>query len=252
MSWNAVLRLTIALALTIGVPGFAQADFITNGSFENLSSLPANATQISDNPNGPDSTNPTFITVFGWARGGPNTWVQPVTGSSILEGPAVGVSNGLGPSPDGGNYLAVNGASSFLSSVSQTVGGLTVGHTYRLSFYDGAGQQVAVPAATLMDHFTVSFGSQSQDGPTYTTSDFGFSGWHQETLNFVATNSSQVLTFMAFGSPNLPPYMVLDGVSLNDTTVPEPSSMVLMGLGALSLGTVYLRRHARLRAAVAV
>lgn len=209
-----------------------------------------NATQISDNTNGPDSTNPSFITVEGWSRGGPNTWVQGLSGSTILHGPAVGVNNGLGPSPDGGNYLAVDGASSFRSSASQTITGLDVGHTYRLSFYAGAGQQVGVPVADLTDHFDVTFGGRTKSSATYTTSDFGFSGWHPETLDFVADTSTQVLSFLAVGSPNLPPYMVLDGVSLVDVAaVPEPSSLILAGSAALSLALAYLRRRARFKAA---
>ena len=239
---RSALRSWSILILLLGRPAFGS--LITNGSFESTSVSVSNATQISDNPNGPDSSNPSFVTVFGWARGGPNTWVQPVAGSSILEGPATGVNNGLGPSPDGGNYLAICGASSFRSSVSQTVVGLIPGQSYALTFYEGAGQQVGVPAATLMDHFDVSFGSQTQSGTTYTTSNFGFSGWHQETLTFTATSSSQALNFMAVGSPNLEPYMVLDAVSL--TAVPEPSS-ALICFGCLAFGAVPLKCRAARR-----
>src|SRR5271156_2513050 len=100
-------------ALALGSPGLVWADLIVNGNFENLSSTPSGSVQISDNPNGPDSMNPTFITVDGWARGGPNTWVQTATGNTIMMGPNTGIPNGLGASPVGGNYLAVDGASSF-------------------------------------------------------------------------------------------------------------------------------------------
>jgi hypothetical protein len=248
MRRNIVLKSAVALALALGTPGLVWADLIVNGSFEITSPMPSlGSTQISDNPNGPDSSHPSYITVTGWARGGPNTWVQTATGNTIMEGPNTGVMNGLGASPDGGNYLAVDGASSFLSSVSQTVTGLTPGVTYRLQFYDGAGQQTAVPAATLSDQFVVAFGSQMQDGPVYTTSDFGFSGWHLVTMDFVATSASQVLTFSAMGSPNLPPYMVLDGVTMS--SVPEPSSLAMMVLGGLAFGGLYVRRRVRLRAA---
>ena len=204
--------------------------------------------QITANPNGPDP-QPELRHRLRLVAGRPERLGPGPHGSHDPGRSPDRGQNGLGPSPDGGNYLAVDGASSFLSSVSQTVSGLTLGHTYQLSFYDGAGQQNGVPAATLMDHFTVSFGSQTQDGTTYTTSNFGFSGWHLETMNFVATSSSQTLTFMAFGSPNLPPYMVLDGVSLTTSRRPGTFEPGPHGPGRPEPRRLYLRRRARLKAA---
>jgi hypothetical protein len=58
-------------------------------------------------------------------------------------------------------------------------------------------------------------------------------------MTFTASSTSQILSFLAVGTPTgLPPVSLLDGVSLVDSTVPavpEPSSwaMLLAGVGAM-------------------
>jgi hypothetical protein len=58
-------------------------------------------------------------------------------------------------------------------------------------------------------------------------------------MNFTATSTSQLLTFLSGGSPGgEPPVALLDGVSMVDSSaVPEPGSILLVvgGIGVLGL-----------------
>lgn len=63
-------------------------------------------------------------------------------------------------------------------------------------------------------------------------------GWTQEALTFTADASTQVLSFLAVGTPNgLPPFALLSGVSVNAVTVPEPFTII----GTLIGGTAAFR-----------
>jgi hypothetical protein len=73
----------------------------------------------------------------------------------------------------------------------------------------------------------------------------GFTGWQSQTFNYVATSSSEVLSFLAVGTPTgTPPFSLLDGVSMNDVSVPEPTAIVAMFAGTIGLG-VFARRRTR-------
>ena len=65
-------------------------------------------------------------------------------------------------------------------------------------------------------------------------------------FTFTANSSTELLSFLAVGTPaaNLPPFALLDGVSL--TAVPEPSTWALMLVGFSGLGyaTLSSRRPA--------
>ncbi len=72
-----------------------------------------------------------------------------------------------------------------------------------------------------------------------------FSGWSLQTFDFTATATSEMLSLLAVGSPaaNLPPFALLDGVSL--TAVPEPSTWAMMLAGFGGLGFAAYRRRRR-------
>ena len=79
----------------------------------------------------------------------------------------------------------------------------------------------------------------------------GASAWAQQTMSFVANAASETLFFFATASAGAnPPFLLLDGVSLNDTTVaavaavPEPATLALTAIGVLGTMVVARRRRA--------
>lgn len=150
-----------------------------------------------------------------------------------------GITNTVGPSPVGGNYLAADGDSTYNVPINQTVTGLTIGQEYELSFYWAAGQQRNFDGPTT-ERWQVSLGSETYSTPTYSLANHDFSGWMSQTMTFTATASSSVLSFLAIGTPNgLPPFVLLDGVSMK--AVPEPAAGVLV-IGGL-FGCALIRRR---------
>jgi hypothetical protein len=84
-----------------------------------------------------------------------------------------------------------------------------------------------------------------QTTDTVATPSHGFSPWKTETFTFFPTNGSVVLSFLARGTPqDVPPMVLLDGILLREEGfVPEPDTWLLMGIGfAAMAGIVYLRR----------
>jgi hypothetical protein len=138
-----------------------------------------------------------------------------------------------GPSPDGGNFVAIDGDANFESAMTQTLTGLIVGHTYRVSFYQAAAQQYTYNGATT-ERWQVSLGTETHLSTLMNTANHGFVNWMSQSLTFTAQNTTDVLSFFAIGTPSgLPPFVLLDGVSITET--PEPTATSLVGLGGLAL-----------------
>ncbi|MFH7241592.1 MAG: PTPA-CTERM sorting domain-containing protein [Spirulina sp.] len=113
--------------------------------------------------------------------------------------------------------------------------GLTQGLQYTVSFWQAAGQQDGFDGDS-QSGWTVSFGGASQTSPTMLhPSKAPVSGWQQVTMNFTATSSTEVLSFLATGSPaGQPPFSLLSGVSVSE--VPTPALLPgLVGLGVAAL-----------------
>jgi hypothetical protein len=147
-------------------------------------------------------------------------------------------------SPQGGNFIGLDGDSDYGGVLSQTVTGLTLGKIYDLKFYWGAAQLINREGDTT-ERLNVSLGAQTQQTGILANPSKGFSGWKTVDMRFTATGPSEVLNFMSAGTPNgLPPIAVLDGVSL--TAVPEPAvwSLMLVGFGGLGAMLRYRRRAA--------
>jgi len=192
-----------------------------------------------------------------------------------------------GTSPNGSNIIALDGDPRFGGGLSQTINGLTAGTTYMVSFYWAAGQlqnsngpttnRLAVSLgggdqlAQLSPYLINSGGESGHQGQllpgtstsaTCLTSTLcltaqdnvaaeGFTGWQLENINFTATSSSELLSFLSSGTPyGTPPTALLADVSLN-ADVPEPAAWALMivGLG-LSGATLRARRGKAITASV--
>lgn len=215
----------------------AHANLVLNGGFESTTGGSSgqlgfsgfNATHWSV-PNG----SYTFLYQSGQADG-PGSNGQ--YGNVQLWGPNNGSNNGLpASSPAGGNFIAQDSAFQ-QGAIQQTISGLTVGAQYSVTFYYGAAQQYGWNGPTY-GQWQVTFGGTTQSTSTLNIPDHGFSGWLSQTFNYTATSTSQVLSFFADGGPaGLPPFMLLDGV----TVVPEPSTMIGGGLLALPIFFGFLR-----------
>jgi len=145
-------------------------------------------------------------------------------------------------SPTGGNFLAIDGDPNYNASISQTVTGLNIGSTYAISFYMGAAQQNGTNGATT-EYWDVTFGSTTTRSTVLSNPTHDFQPWSQQTMNFTATSTSQVLTFLAGGTPaGGPPVVLLDGITLTEV-VPEPSAFLMMAGGMLALAAFKKRRR---------
>jgi hypothetical protein len=232
---------TMALLLS-SAPAIA-GPIIGNGSFE--TTTPNTTANFSINSPGAGGG-----TVASWAAtptlGGTNVIDclvapggvanQPCGNSAYLAGFTLASFPGL--SPDGGNYVLIDGDNSpgnnnstpFTTSVT----GLTVGATYSISFYQAAGVQAGPYGLPTTEWFQVTFGSQVLSTSHMSTPSQSSTGWNLQTLVFTASSATQALQFLALGTPSGgPPIVLLDGVSISNT--PEPATNVLIGLGLVSI-----------------
>jgi hypothetical protein len=232
------------LGLFIGLSGTVHAQLVQNGDFESLTS---GLGQLGFNTDATDWSVPTppgsYVFVFGPGTAD-TTGVPGQYGTLGLWGPGNGVANGLpSTSPNGGNFVGMDGDFQ-QGALSQTINGLTVGQHYTVSFEWAAAQQSAFFGATS-DQWLVSLGSSTQSTPVASIPSQGFSGWMPASLTFTATASSEVLSFLASSpSAGQPPFAVLDSVSMNTATVPEPATIFSVLIGIIGFG-VFARRRAR-------
>jgi PEP-CTERM motif len=188
--------------------------------------------------------NSPFGTIHIW---GPNTPVGNSDPNHSYPGPGshpVGpVNNGWGNIPDG-SYAFGADAAYANAPISQTINGLQAGHTYDLSF-SYAGAQFTDALGVNTEGWHVTLGSDlSTDTTTLNNASQGFTGWQTFSTTFTASTTSETLTFLANGGPlGLPPFALLDNVVINEhtttpppSTVPEPSTIVLVGSSLFLIG----------------
>ena len=229
----------VAGAILLGTTGAANAaNLVQNGGFETTTN---GIGQLGFNT---DAT--------GWTTTGYNFLFSGNTADSVgangtygnlkLWGPANGSANGLAGSPEGGNYVAADGAFG-VQPISQTITGLVAGQSYDVGFWWAGAQQLNFDGLNT-EQWEVKLGNQSQFTAVYNNPSHGFSGWTHETFTFTAQSASEVLSFLAHGTPEgVPPFSLLDGVSMTES-VPEPASWAMM-LGGFGLVGGAMRRRTR-------
>ncbi len=259
-----MVRLFLVGMMALAGVGAAQATAVTqlatNGSFE-ASSYTVNH-EFSTRAGTPTVGNPpTTQGVTGWTGTGFTLYFIAGTQAATPAVTEFGdnqnyLRTNVALSPDGGNFIAMDGDS--LSgtggdgttpggTVSQTIAGLTVGGQYNVSF-DWAGAQLQNRTGATTERVGVQFGSAVQTTTVVNNVSGGFTGWMQQTFRFIATSTSQLLTFISYGTPSgLPPLVLLDGVSVvavAPTAVPEPASLAAMVAGLVGLSVLARRRRA--------
>jgi hypothetical protein len=248
--------LWISALAAIGFTGSASAttNLVQNGGFE--STTPAGSTNFFIGYSGyPQLTDWTYApapfpnaAVYTYAGANGAGAVQDGGLSYPLYGPGHGYANGFVDSPAGGNFFAADGSAKYSGAISQTISGLTPGHEYVVTFvwagnqyYDSSSLSYSGP---LTADWQVSLGSQTFTTPAANYASHGFTGWMSQSFTYTATSTSEVLSFLAQGTPNgLPPVALLDGVSL--TAVPELASWAMMLVGFAGLGFAGYRRTKR-------
>ncbi len=241
-----VLVLVASLGFVAALPtaGFAQTELVTNGGFETNTGngqlgYNTSATGWSISGGYTFLFNPQGGTVSGSSAD--NSGANGQYGYLYLHGPGNGTSNGLTNSPTGGAFIAQDSAFQ-QAAITQTITGLTAGHTYALSFDWAAAQQSGFTGPTY-DAWQVSLGGQTQTTATINNASHAFSGWQHQVFDYTATSSTETLSFFATGGPQgVPPFALLDSVSMK--AVPETGSGVAMLMGVAGFG-IFARRRAQ-------
>ena len=244
----------MASLLMFAVPTWATTNYVTNGTFAATTGFG----QLNDNVTVTDWTNTDYSGanvgynfLFSPTDADDGTGVTGVDGAIQLWGPGSGsddVNNGFTDSPVGGNFLAMD-ADYEVAAVTQAITPLTSGVSYTLSFYYAYAQQYTFTGPTTQQ-LTFSIGDIDGQTTQMANPTEGFTGWFLETFTFKADNSdiaanNPLLSLLAVGSPQVPPFVLVSDVSLMQT--PEPGTLFLIGIGllAVALPGRILRRRVR-------
>ncbi|MBV7534233.1 PEPxxWA-CTERM sorting domain-containing protein [Duganella sp. sic0402] len=231
-----LLSLSAIAALSAGM-AHAASNLVSNGNFESTTNG-TNKQLSSSITNDADRS-----TLTGWtSSNGNDGGYNFVLNSSIATTDASAIwlkseNNNWAKSANGGNFFASD-SQYWPGVLSQTITGLTAGSKYTLTFDTALAQQVGFNGANSNNYWQVVFGNSTQNSSALSIASGGFSGWSTSSMTFTATGATQVLSFLAQGSPGAPPFLLLDSVSLT-AAVPEPSTwgMMAVGLGLVGFAT---------------
>jgi hypothetical protein len=272
-----------AIAAVVSVPALAGS-LVANGGFEDNfgagqfnETLPGSAGGQNGGAPGTTAngwtvigTNASFPDGYAFVFNNANTFTT--TDSSVGPTSLFGTLPLWGDSADGspdGNYFYGVDSTFHPSALTQEISGLTVGHTYTLTFDYAAGQQFGYYDGNTIDQWVVTLGGQTIATTTIDLPNHGFSGWETASVTFTYEGGGQnpgLLSFVnngqggcdanflncAINDPTAsggPPFSLLDGVSLS-SSVPEPSTWAMMFIGFAGLGFAGLR--SRRRSAISV
>ncbi|HEV7817248.1 MAG TPA: FxDxF family PEP-CTERM protein [Janthinobacterium sp.] len=223
----------------------ASTNLVVNGGFDTVNGVTG---QFNNSISVPDWTSNGYNFIFG-AGTADTVGANGQYGNLTLWGANNGGANSLASSSNGGNFVGADGAY-MVAPIEQTINGLVVGQKYTVSFEWAAAQQYGYTGANS-EQWLVNLGSNAattQSTAVYQNANHSSSSWMQESMTFTATSTSEVLSFIAQGTPNgEPPFSLLDGVSMV-AAVPEPSSWAMLFAGLGVIGFMARRRKADIAA----
>lgn len=237
-----------AVALSMIAFSAQATELIMNGELDR-SSTTANAVYINSYPANDipswtvsgTSTNPNFNAVSIYDNDihdsalpayMPASYYSCTSASGFVSGNSCLNPNG------NGYFINLDGDPAFPAAISQTISGLVKDQLYELTFGWAAVQRNDQFGSTT-EWLNVKLGtSLNETTPIIGLPSGGFSGWFTTSYDFTFDGGSSLLTFLAGGTPSgLPPSINLDSISL--TTVPEPTTYALLGIGLL--GALFAR-----------
>jgi len=247
-------RAAIVLAglMAAATSASAQTNLVQNGDF---SSYTNNNGQSPDQGFQVDYNG----TLNNWSSGGGNPYYNFLFLAGTAQSPAADTGvygqyaylglwdnttasngwDGNGPPGIGGNFMAMDGDFG-TGPLTQTITGLTQGTVYAVTFWYAFAQQSGFTGPTVQD-LTVGLGASKSSVPAFALASQAFSGWMQDTVYVEANSSTDVLSFLASGNVQLPPFALLADISMVDA--PEPATWAMMGVGLAGLiGAARLRR----------
>jgi hypothetical protein len=228
----------IAVTALMAMSGQANATLLSfaNGGFEGYTGN--HNTHNSAVPPGWTTTGGTPDTFNGDTNFAQYTWAPSSTGGDFLHG------IGLQPSwTESAQQLALDG--------------LVIGETYEISFEQSISRS---QWSQTGGYWRIMFGDETYDSEMMEIPDYGvFEGWTWQTMLFTATATTQSLTVSAMsdtdglradlgidsfylGEPDQNPDKPPSDEEPPTPRVPEPGTLLLMGLGLIGVGASRRRR----------
>ena len=251
----------VAIALVLSSSVGIQAGLISNGDFSQFtSSAPGGGpTQVNNTNTGGYASLKDWT--VGVNLGSPITVLNAYAFITQTTGPnaytfyypaqsgTIGLWSNPGAAPSGQQYAVTLDGYQKAATLSQTLTGLTPNASYQVTF-DWAAVQYTTATGNYKEQFQVSFGGSSQTTQLQSITNKGHSNWISESFIFKADGTSDTLTFLSLGSPSgVPPVGLLSNVNVVATSVPEPSTVMMLGLGGICMVGVKLRRNRLAKAA---